>query len=99
MSGSFDIGLSEGVLGSLVVYGKGAPLRIIGASSTRSRETFWWVDAKSPLLSMRKDDGQSITYSTSGASSHITVLRFISEYGLKANPVATGDVPGNITLV
>ena len=99
MSGSVDIGLSAGVLGSLGAYGKGAPLRIIGASSTGSRETFWWVAAKSPLRSMREVDGQSIAYSTTGASSHITVLRFISEYGLKAKPVATGDVPGTITQV
>src|SRR5215471_886603 len=27
------------------------------------------------------------------------VLRFISEYGLKAKPVATGDVPGTVTQV
>jgi NitT/TauT family transport system substrate-binding protein len=99
MSGSVDIGLSAGVLGSLGAYGKGAPLRIVGASSTGSRETFWWVAAKSPLQSMREVDGQSIAYSTTGASSHITVLRFISEYGLKAKPVATGDVPGTITQV
>ena len=99
MSGSIDIGLSAGVLGSLGAYGKGAPLRIVGASSTGSRETFWWVAAKSPLQSMREVDGQSIAYSTTGASSHITVLRFISEYGLKAKPVATGDVPSTITQV
>jgi len=99
MSGSVDIGLSAGALGSLGAYGKGAPLRIIGASSTGSRETFWWVAAKSPLRSMREVDGQSIAYSTTGASSHITVLRFISEYGLKARPMATGDVPGTITQV
>jgi ABC-type nitrate/sulfonate/bicarbonate transport system substrate-binding protein len=99
MSGSIDIGLSAGALGSLGAYGKGAPLRIIGASSTGSRETFWWVAAKSPLRSMREVDGQSIAYSTTGASSHITALRFISEYGLRARPVATGDVPGTITQV
>lgn len=99
ISGSVDIGLSAGALGSLGAYGKGAPLRIIGASSTGSRETFWWVAAKSPLRSMREVDGQSIAYSTTGASSHITVLRFISEYGLKARPAATGDVPGTITQV
>ena len=68
MSGSVDISLSAGALGSLGAYGKGAPLRIIGASSTGSRETFWWVAAKSPLRSMREVDGQSIAYSTTGAS-------------------------------
>ena len=99
VSGSVDVGLSAGVLGSLGAYGKGAPLRIIGASSTGSRETFWWVSAKSPLKSMRDVNGESIAYSTNGASSHIVVLRFISEYGLKARPVATGDSATTITQV
>jgi NitT/TauT family transport system substrate-binding protein len=99
VSGSVDIGLSAGVLGSLGAYGKGAPIRIIGASSTGSRETFWWVAAKSLLRSMREVDGQTIAYSTNGASSHIVVLRFISEYGLKAKSVATGDAAATITQV
>src|SRR5712691_11256535 len=99
VSGSVDIGLSAGVLGSLGAYAKNAPIRIIGASSTGSRETFWWVSAKSPLRSIREVNGHSIAYSTAGASSHITVLRFINEYGLKAKPVATGDTSGTITQV
>jgi NitT/TauT family transport system substrate-binding protein len=99
ISGAVDVGLSAGMLGSLGAYGKGAPIRIIGASSTGSREVFWWVTAKSPLHTMRDVDGQSIAYSTTGASSHIAVLRFISEYGLKAKPVATGDATATITQV
>jgi NitT/TauT family transport system substrate-binding protein len=99
ISGSVDIGLSAGALGALGAYSKGAPLRIIAASSTGSREVFWWVLARSPLKSMREVNGQSIAYSTTGASSHIAVLRFISEYGLKATSVATGDVTGTITQV
>ena len=99
VSGAVDIGLSAGLLGSLGAYGKGAPIRIIGASSTGSREVFWWVVARSPLHSMRDVNGQSIAYSTTGASSQLAVLRFISEYGLKARPVATGDSAGTITQV
>ena len=97
ISGAVDIGLSAGTLGTLGAYGKGAPVRIIAASSTGSQEVFWFVPAKSPLKSMRDVDGHSIAYSTTGASSHINVLRFISEYGLKARPVATGDVASTIT--
>src|SRR5262245_61203430 len=37
ISGSVDIGLSAGVLGSLGAYGKGAPLRIIGADRKSTR--------------------------------------------------------------
>jgi NitT/TauT family transport system substrate-binding protein len=97
VSGAVDIGLSAGTLGTLGAYGKGAPVRIIAASSTGAQEVFWFVLAKSPLNSMREVDGHSIAYSTTGASSHINVLRFISEYGLKARPVATGDVVSTIT--
>src|SRR5262249_9099027 len=100
VSGAVDIGLSAGVLGSLGAFAKGAPGRMIGASSTGSREVFWWVPGKSPLKSMRDvSGGRSIAYSTTGASSHVAVLRFISEYGLNARPVATGDAAATITQV
>jgi ABC-type nitrate/sulfonate/bicarbonate transport system substrate-binding protein len=100
VSGSVDVGLSAGMLGSFGAYAKGAPIRIIGASSTGSREVFWWVAAaRSSLTSMREVNGQTIAYSTTGASSQIAVLRFISEYGLKARPVATGDTAATITQV
>jgi NitT/TauT family transport system substrate-binding protein len=97
VAGAVDIGLSAGTLGTLGAYAKGAPVRIIAASSTGSREVFWFVPARSPLKSMREVNGQSIAYSTTGASSHINVLRFISEYGLKARPVATGDAASTLT--
>src|SRR5437660_5278208 len=75
ISGSVDVDLSAGMLGSLGAYAKGAPIRIIGASSTGSRENFWWVAARSPLRSIREVNGQTLAYSTTGASSHIAVLR------------------------
>jgi NitT/TauT family transport system substrate-binding protein len=99
ISGSVDIGLSGGTLGVIGAFAKGAPVRIIGASSTGSRELFWYVPEKSPLQSIRDAKDHTIAYSTSGSSTHTTVLRFISEYGLKARPTATGDVTGTITQV
>jgi NitT/TauT family transport system substrate-binding protein len=99
VSGAVDVGLSAGMLGTYGAYSKGAPVRIIGASSTGSQELFWWVAGRSPLQSMRDVNGQTLAYSTTGASSHVVVLRFISEYGLKARPVATGDSSGTITQV
>ncbi len=97
VSGAVDIGLSAGTLGTLGAYAKGAPVRIIAASSTGSREVFWFVPAASPLKSMRDINGQSIAYSTTGASSHVNVLRFIKQFALNARPVATGDVAATIT--
>jgi NitT/TauT family transport system substrate-binding protein len=97
ISGSVDVGLSAGTLGTLGAYAKGAPVRVIAASSTGARELFWYVRRQSPLQSMREAKNNTIAYSTAGASTHIAVLRFISEYGLHAKPVATGDVSSTTT--
>jgi NitT/TauT family transport system substrate-binding protein len=97
ISGAVDIGLSAGTLAILGAAQKGAPIRIIGASSTGSRELFWYVVADSPVQSMRDANDRTIAYSTTGSSTNIAVLRFIDEYKLKARPVATGDVSATIT--
>jgi ABC-type nitrate/sulfonate/bicarbonate transport system substrate-binding protein len=98
VSGAVDIGLSAGTLGVMGAFSKNVPIRIIGASSTGSRELFWYVPKSSPLQSIRdaKED-TTIAYSTTGSSTHITVLHFIADYGLKAKPVATGSITATIT--
>jgi ABC-type nitrate/sulfonate/bicarbonate transport system substrate-binding protein len=98
ISGAVDVGLSAGTLGVMGAFAKNAPIRIIGASSTGSRELFWYVPASSPLKSLRDaKDGTTIAYSTTGASTHIAVLHFIADNGLKARPVATGDISATTT--
>ncbi len=98
ISGAVDVGLSAGTLSVFGAFQRGAPLRIIGASSTGSRELFWYVRAESPVRSMREVDGKTIAYSTTGSSTHIAVLRFVDEYKLnKAQPVATGDASSTFT--
>jgi NitT/TauT family transport system substrate-binding protein len=98
ISGAVDIGLSAGATGVMGAFAKGAPIRIIGASSTGSRELFWYVVKSSPLQSIRDaKEGTTIAYSTTGASTHITVLHFIADYGLKAKAVATGDISASTT--
>lgn len=98
ISGAVDVGLSAGTLGVMGAFAKNAPIRIIGASSTGSRELFWYVPASSPLKSLRDaKEGTTIAYSTTGASTHIAVLHFIADNGLKARPVATGDISATTT--
>jgi len=98
ISGAVDVGLSAGTLGVMGAFAKNAPIRIIGASSTGSRELFWYVPASSPLKSLRDSkEGTTIAYSTTGASTHIAVLHFIADNGLKARPVATGDISATTT--
>ena len=99
VSNAVDIGLSAGTSGVLGAFSRGAPLRIIGASSTGSRELFWYVPSQSPIKSMREANNVTIAFSTNGASTHIAVLRFIEQYGLKAKPVATGNPNVTFTQV
>ena len=98
IAGSVDVGLSGGTLGVMGAFAKGAPVRIIGASSTGSREVYWFVPAKSPLQHIREASNRTLAYSTTGASSHIAVLRFIQTYKLEgAKPTATGDAASTMT--
>jgi NitT/TauT family transport system substrate-binding protein len=99
VSGAVDLGMSAGTLAILGAFQKGAPVRIIGASSTGSRELFWYVVADSPVRSMQDANDKTIAYSTTGSSTNIAVLRFIDAYKLKAKAVATGDVSATITQV
>jgi ABC-type nitrate/sulfonate/bicarbonate transport system substrate-binding protein len=99
ISGAVDVGLSAGTVGVLGAYARGAPIRIIGASETGSTDTFWYVTAKSSIRSMHEARDATLAYSTIGASSHLAVLRFISEYGLNARPVATGNPAATVTQV
>ena len=98
ISGAVDVGLSAGLAGTFGAFSKGAPVRIIGASSTGSREVYYYVPAKSAITSLREASGKSIAYSTAGSSTQVGALRFISEYGLKdTKPIATGDAVGTTT--
>jgi NitT/TauT family transport system substrate-binding protein len=99
ISGAVDIGLSAGTVGVFGAHARGAPIRIIGASETGSADTFWYAPAKSPIGAMREAHNATLAYSTTGASSHIAVLRFIAEYGLNAKPVATGNPAATLTQV
>lgn len=99
IAGTMDIGLSAGTIGVFGAHAKGAPIRIIGASETGAADTFWYVATKSPIKTIRDAQNASIAYSTVGASTHIAVLRFISEYGLKATPVSTGNPAATATQV
>jgi NitT/TauT family transport system substrate-binding protein len=99
IGGAVDIGLSAGTSGVFGAYAKGAPVRIIGASSTGSAELFWYVATKSPIKTIREANDATIAYSTTGASTHIAVMRFIREYNLKAKPVSTGNPTSTFTQV
>jgi NitT/TauT family transport system substrate-binding protein len=99
ISGSVDIGVSPGAPGVFGAFAKGAPLRIIGSEIIGGGDLFWYVRADSPVRTLHDLDDRTIAYSTNGASTHSIVMTFISQYGLKARPVATGGPPATLTQV
>jgi NitT/TauT family transport system substrate-binding protein len=99
ISASVDIGVSPGAPSVFGAFAKGAPLRIIGSEIVGGGDLFWYVRADTPVRTLRDLGDRTIAYSTNGSASHSIVMTFISQYGLKAKPVATGGPPATLTQV
>jgi NitT/TauT family transport system substrate-binding protein len=99
IAGSVNIGIAAGVMGVLGAYSKGAPVRIISAETTGARDLYWYVRADSPIKSLKDTDGKTLTYSTSGSSTHGIVTAFMKQYNLNAKPTAVGGPAINLTAV
>ncbi len=100
MSGSVDVALSNGTLGVVGAFFKGAPVKIISAQMTGANELFWWVKSESPVKSLKDlGDGKTIAFSSPGSSSHLILLSLLRQNQSKAKPTPTGGVPGTFTQV
>jgi NitT/TauT family transport system substrate-binding protein len=99
ISGSADIGIAVGTFGALGGFAKGAPIRVIGATMTGGNDLLWYVLADSPIKSMKDTAGKTVAYSTSGSSTHQTVLAFSKHFGVTFQPIATGGPPSTFTQV
>src|SRR5678815_5262489 len=53
LSGSADVGLSNGLLGVIGAYVKGAPVRVISAQMTGAGELYWYARAESGIRSLK----------------------------------------------
>jgi NitT/TauT family transport system substrate-binding protein len=99
LTGSADIAMSNGTLGVVAAYAKGAPIRIIGAQMTGAHELYWYVPAASPIKSLKDADGKTIAFSRPGSSSNLILLNLLQQLGSKAKPVSTGGLPATHTQV
>ena len=98
-SGSVDVAMSNGLLGALGAYSKGAPIRAISAQMTGAHELFWYVKSDSRIRSLKEADGKTIAFSAPGSSSNLILLSLLKQAGSKAKPIATGGLPATLTQV
>jgi len=96
---SVDVGVAAGTMGAMSAFAKGAPVRIIAAETTGASDLYWYVKADSPIKTIKDFDGKTVAYSTNGSSTHMVVMAFIKQFGLKVKAVATGGPIPTLTQV
>ena len=99
ISGSADIAMSNGTLGVVGAYFKGAPVRIIGAEMTGVHEVYWYVKADSPIKTVKDLAGKTVAFSRPGSSTNLMLLNLLAENNIKAKPTPTGGPPATHTQV
>ena len=99
-SGSVDVAMSNGFLGTIGAFSKGAPIRVVSAQMTGAHELFWYVKSDSKIRSL-KDAAESntVAFSAPGSSSNLVLLSLLKQAGSKAKPTSTGGLPGTLTSV
>ena len=100
ISGSADIGVGVGTSAAMAAYVKGAPVRVIGNSTTGTNDLYWYVRTESPIKSLKDaTESTTIAYSTNGSSSHNFALAILRLNDSKAKPTSTGAMPATLTQV
>ncbi len=99
LSGSADIGLSNGLLGVIGAYVKGAPVRVISAQMTGAAELYWYARAESGIKSLKDAAGKTVAFSSPGSSSNLILLALLRQSGVSAKTIATGGAPATLTQV
>jgi len=99
-SGSVDVAMSNGFLGTIGAFSKGAPIRVISAQMTGAHELFWYVKSDSKIRSLKDaTDSNTVAFSAPGSSSNLVLLSLLKQAGSKAKPTSTGGLPGTLTSV
>lgn len=99
LSGSADIGLSNGLLGVIGAYVKGAPVRVISAQMTGAGELYWYARAESGIKTLKDAEGKTIAFSSPGSSSNLILLGLLRQAKVNAKPLAAGGAPATLTQV
>lgn len=100
ISGSVDIGIGTGLLGTVGAYAKGAPIRVIQAETTGAADLFWYAQPQSNIHSLKDTGGKTIGFSEPGSSTDLTLRALLHNAGVtNARPTPTGGIPATLTQV
>jgi NitT/TauT family transport system substrate-binding protein len=98
LSGSVDVAASNGLLGTIGAFSKGAPIRVTAASMTGSPDAFWYAKAESNIKSIKDLEGKSIGFSQAGSSTHLLAQALLDQFKVKAKLVPSGSPSGSYTM-
>jgi NitT/TauT family transport system substrate-binding protein len=99
IAGSIDVAMSNGILGVIAAYAKGAPVRIISAEGTGAAEAFWYARTESGIKSLKDTNGKTVAFSSPGSSTNLVLLQLVKAAGVTPKMVPTGGLPATYTQV
>ena len=103
VSGSVQIALATGPFAVMSAFQKGAPVKILSAEMTGTRDMYWYSLANSPYRKMEDLAGKRVAFTAPGSSSHQAVLALVDQFkarGLAApQPMALGRIPDIFTSI
>lgn len=99
ITGSFDIGLANGVLGVVSAWAKNAPVILLSGEMMGAPDIYWYVKADSPVKSLKELDGKSMGFSRPGSSTHLVGMALTKTAGINAKLTAAGGIPATLTQV
>src|SRR6476620_12535905 len=95
LAGSIDIAMSNGILGVIGAYSKGAPVRVIAAEGTGASDAFWYARTESGIKSLKDTNGKTVAFSSPGSSTNLILLQLVKQAGSSPKLVPTGGAPAN----
>lgn len=98
-TGSADFGIGVGTTAAIAAYAKGAPVRIVAASSTGEPGIFYYVRADSPIKTFADVNGKSLGYTRPGSSTWLVGRILAQQAGVQPNLVSSGEAAATLTQV
>jgi len=99
LAGSIDIAMSNGILGVIGAFSKGAPVRVISAEGTGAADAFWYARTENGIKSMKDTSGKTVAFSSPGSSTNLILLQLVKQAGSTPKLVPTGGAPATYTQV